>query len=267
MEYGVDRNEVLRYLGYAGQAMEPSLYDRIDGIIVRAERELSPKSVVRYFGIEVHDGRSEGDGCESDNGGGGAGDSVRRGGAGSDGGDAAHGGTTDNGPYVEVLGASLRFDGADIATHLQGAKECALMACTLGAKSEQELLRLNAANPLDALIYDAACSALIERVADATEARVVAEAAERGLHTNWRFSPGYGDLPLSVQPRFLAVLGAYEAIGLSATDTDLLLPTKSITAIVGLFDDAPVRKKPQACASCHLKDFCAIRAAGRVCHG
>lgn len=264
MRYGVDRNEVLRYLGYAGQAMEPALYDRIDGIIERCERELDPKSTVAYFGIEVCDGTGGGQAGRSEA-------PVVDGPSGS-GPQAADGGRArcdrlGSVPYVEVLGASLRLDGSDIVRHLRGARECALFACTLGAKSEQELARLNASNPLDALIYDAACSALVERVADATEARIVAEAAQRNLHANWRYSPGYGDLPLSVQPRFLAVLRAFETMGLTVTDTDLLLPTKSVTAVVGLFDDPPADGKPRLCGSCHMKDFCAVRAAGRVCHG
>ena len=254
MGYGVDRNEVLRYLGYAGQAMDPGLLGRIDAIIDRCEQDLSPKSIVGYFGIAVH----------------GADAADPSGGVGCAGGAEEPCGETqcaDGLAYVDVAGASLRLPGFDIVRHLRGARECALFACTLGARSEQELARLNIANPLDALVYDAACSALIERVADATEARIVAEAAERGLHANWRYGPGYGDLPLSVQPQFLSVLKAFETIGLSVTDTDLLLPTKSITAIVGLFDAPPAAEKPRVCESCNMKDFCTLRAKGRVCHG
>lgn len=267
MGYGVDRNEVLRYLGYAGQAMEPGLLGRIDAIIDRCEQDLSPKSIVGYFGIVVHGADaadpSGGVGCA-----GGAeepcSESECAGGAEEPCGETQ---CADGLAYVDVAGASLRLPGFDIVRHLRGARECALFACTLGARSEQELARLNIANPLDALVYDAACSALIERVADATEARIVAEAAERGLHANWRYGPGYGDLPLSVQPQFLSVLKAFETIGLSVTDTDLLLPTKSITAIVGLFDAPPAAEKPRVCESCNMKDFCTLRAKGRVCHG
>lgn len=264
MKYGVDRGEVLRYLGYAGQAMEPALYDRIDGIIERCERELDLKSTVAYFDVEVHGGS---DAASAERGEASAADDLPR--CGAKAGDAGRAvrGRSESAPYVDVLGASLRLDGFDIVEHLRGARGCALLACTLGAKSEQELARLKVSSPLDALVYDAACSALVERVADATEAQIVAQAAQQHLYANWRYSPGYGDLPLSVQPRFLAVLRAFETMGLSVTDTDLLLPTKSVTAVVGLFEDPPAGEKPRSCGSCHMKEFCAIRAAGKVCHG
>lgn len=234
MRYGVDRAEVLRYLGYAGQTIEPELYDRIDALVDRAERELSPKGVAKRFSVEVRGEGTRGTGAL---------------------------------PYVEVQGTALVLEGFDIVRHLEGACACVLLACTLGAKSEQELSRLKAVNPLDALIYDAACSALIERVADAAEAEVVAEAAADGLQANWRFSPGYGDLPLSVQTRFVSVLRAFETIGLTVTDTDLLVPTKSVTAIVGLFDGPVADAEPRTCSMCRMKDFCTLRTTGRTCNG
>ncbi len=229
VKYGIDKNEVLRYLGYAGQPIDSALRARLDAVIEGVEDGLQPKFAARRFAVEVHSG-------------------------------AEH-------PYVDVVGAALELEGADIAHHLDGATGCVLMACTLGARSEQELARLAAVNPLDAVIYDAACSALVERVADAVEARIVAEAAECGLQTNWRYSPGYGDLPLSAQPRLLSVLKAYEMIGLSVTDDDLLLPTKSITAIVGLFAGPPPNSAPRTCATCGLREHCSIRKTGKVCHG
>lgn len=229
MRYGVDKSEVLRYLGYTGQPIDPALHDRIDAVIGGVEDGLQPKFATRRFAVEVHAGGKR--------------------------------------PRVDVVGAALELEGTDIVRHLEGATGCVLMACTLGARSEQELVRLSAVNPLDALVYDAACSALIERVADAVEARIVAEAAECGLQTSWRYSPGYGDLPLSAQPRLLSVLQAYETIGLSVTDTDLLLPTKSVTAVVGLFRGSPPSAASRTCASCGLQDRCAFRKTGRVCHG
>ncbi|MEG0756956.1 MAG: vitamin B12 dependent methionine synthase, partial [Raoultibacter sp.] len=223
--------EVLRYLGYAGQEADSAIFERIDRIIEECQRDLAPKNVVGYFAV-----------------------------------DAANRDRLEN-PSIALVGTSLVLPGKDIACHLGTARECALLACTLGAKSEQELARRKAINPLDALIYDSACSALVERVADSVEATIVESAARRGLFTNSRYSPGYGDLPLSVQPTFLKVIGAFERIGLTVTKTNLLLPTKSITAIVGIFDEPPSEEVERSCSSCNMKDFCAVRASGKVCHG
>ena len=109
---------------------------------------------------------------------------------------------------VQEQAIPLVLEGRDIARHLDGACEAVLMACTLGAESERALRLRTATSPTDALLYGAAASALVEAAADAEESRIVAEAAARGLRTNFRYSPGFGDLPLAVQPAFLAALDA-----------------------------------------------------------
>ena len=121
---------------------------------------------------------------------------------------------------------------------------------------------------MDALLYGAAASALVESAADLEESRIVAEAAARGLRTNFRFSPGFGDLPLAVQPAFLAALDAPRRIGLTATAGNLLVPTKSVTAVVGLFEGEPSNASARStCASCALAGRCALKDQGRTCHG
>ena len=237
----VDRAEALRYLGYRGQELTGDLAGRIDEAIARVEGDLRPDGLFAVFPV-----RTTGEG------------GAREGAASRD---AAV-------PRVELEGASVVLEGSSIAEHLRGAREVALMAVTLGARSEQELRRLSALDPLDALLYDAACSSLVEAAADALEDQVVSAALERGLVTNFRFSPGYGDLPLAAQPAIVRALRADVRLGLTVLPTNLLLPTKSITAVIGLFDAVP----PQAgqaspCAACQLRATCEMRKRGVVCHG
>ena len=49
-----------------------------------------------------------------------------------------------------------------------------------------------------------------------------------------RFSPGYGDLPLSLQRDIFRVLDCPRKIGLTLNESLLMSPSKSVTAIVGL---------------------------------
>ena len=143
-----------------------------------------------------------------------------------------------------------------------------IMAVTLGARSEQELRRLSALDPLEALVYDAACSSFVEAAADALEDEVVRYADACGMVTNGRFSPGYGDFPLEAQPSIVRTLRADIRLGLTVLPTHLLLPTKSITSVLGLFDVLPSRhEENEACASCALRATCEMRKRGVVCHG
>lgn len=166
---------------------------------------------------------------------------------------------------LRLVGSSLLLAGDAIRDHLRGARECAVMACTLGLANEAAAQRMKARSALDALVFGAAGSSLVECVADACEAAIVAEAAQRGLHTSWRFSPGYGDLPLNVQPVIVRTLEADKKLGMTATDTNLLIPVKSVTAFVGLFDEVCEHTK-RSCAGCACAAHCSLRKAGMPCY-
>ena len=85
-------------------------------------------------------------------------------------------------------------------------------------------------------MLDAACSAYVEAAVEQMDQQVKTDAAAHGLAGNWRFSPGYGDCPLSAQRSIVNALNATRLIGLTVTPTSLLMPTKSVTAVIGLFD-------------------------------
>ena len=158
----------------------------------------------------------------------------------------------------------LALPGQSIAEHLSGAREVVLFAATLGHGVDRELRLLSATDPLGQVVFDAAATAAIERAANKTEAQIRAEAAERGLYCSWRFSPGYGDLPLDVQPAFLRVLDATRRLGITLTPANLMVPTKSVTAIVGLHP-TPQPGLASSCSVCSLSEFCALRSRGLRC--
>ena len=86
----------------------------------------------------------------------------------------------------------------------------------------------------------------------------------RGLTAGGRFSPGYGDLPLEVQPAIVKVLKADRRLGMMPTDGGFVVPTKSVTALVGLFA-APRGNDLHACDLCMARERCALRKAGTTC--
>ena len=52
----IDKNTVLRYLGYSGQAIDDNLMSRIDSLIHQCEDNEDAKSVARYFDITKNTG-------------------------------------------------------------------------------------------------------------------------------------------------------------------------------------------------------------------
>lgn len=231
----LDRDEALGYVGYTGQEVDAGLRARFDALADACERQTRPGIAWAAFPVDRAATRWDADAAS---------------------------------PQVVLAGCGLVLPGADIARHLRGARAAALIACTLGMGNERELRKHAAVSPTDGLLFGAASSALVEAAANAAEAAVVQAAAACGLHTAWRYSPGYGDLPLSVQKPFLAALDAMRRLGLSATETDLLVPTKSVTAIVGVFDEARTGGEVRSsCSGCALRSCCPLRAQGRTCHG
>ena len=141
------------------------------------------------------------------------------------------------------------------------------MACTLGMDAERRLRTTGAQQPLEGAVLDAACSAYVEAAVEQMDQQVKAAAAVHGLAGNWRFSPGYGDCPLTAQRSIVAALNATRLIGLTVTPTSLLMPTKSVTAVIGLFDGEvhDAQSRP-TCNICRMREHCRFRAAHTTCY-
>ena len=156
------------------------------------------------------------------------------------------------------------WQGKDIARHLAGCGEAVLLAVTLGPGVDAQIRRAGAGDVAAGAASDALASALAEQATDQAEARLRAMAAAEGVYLTGRYSPGYGDWPIGVQPRIAALLDTSRRIGLCVTGTCLMLPRKSITAALGL-SRTPVTGRRAGCAHCALRDKCEYRKRGETC--
>ncbi len=154
--------------------------------------------------------------------------------------------------------------GDDIERHLAGCEECAVFACTLGARVDAAQRAANVSDMARGMALDALSSALAEQIADAAEAAFRTAVEGEGLFLTGRFSPGYGDYPIEVQNELIRVIDAPRAIGLCATPSHLLAPRKSVTAVLGVADH-PVTGRRAGCAHCALRETCAYRKEGKTC--
>lgn len=168
---------------------------------------------------------------------------------------------------IDFKNCSLDLKGRDIRTHLKDAIGAYLVIITLGYDSERLIKREFAVSNTRGLLTDACASAYVEAGANALSDMVSRDASACNLITNSRFSPGYGDLSLDVQEPLLDALNAKRLLGISITDAGLLIPMKTITAIIGAFPE-PLAANDSAkrCDICAIKDRCTIRKQGRTCH-
>lgn len=163
---------------------------------------------------------------------------------------------------VEVKGTSLILKGDSVREHLEGCERCVLMAATLSAGADMLIRRNEAVDMTSAVITDFLASAAVEQVCDEAEREINAQLSR--YNSTWRFSPGYGDLPLDIQSDFLTVLDAQKRIGLNATANNILTPRKSVTAVIGL-STGEISKKKRGCEACSMKDKCTFRKRGIHC--
>ena len=157
-------------------------------------------------------------------------------------------------------GTAFLPKGRDVQSLLASCHEAYLLAATLGVESERLLLMEQARSSTQAVIMDAVLSAAIEAVCDQMEDKLRGEFAQKGLHLTDRFSPGYGDMPLEQTRDICEVLSAARGIGLTVSSSGIMIPRKSVTAVLGVSRTA-VDRRPSGCAACPSRSTCAL--AGR----
>lgn len=165
---------------------------------------------------------------------------------------------------VEELAAAGLLEGRDIRRHLACCRRAVLLAVTLGPMADACIRRAAVGDVAAGAATDALASALAEQAADDAEARLRHWAAEQGWYLTGRFSPGYGDWPISLQPLLAETLDTARQIGLYVTDTYLMTPRKSVTALLGV-SDHPVRGQLAGCGHCVLRARCNYRKRGITC--
>ena len=170
-------------------------------------------------------------------------------------------GESPRGIYRVMDVSDIRLEGFSIQKHLEGCRQAAVMAVTLGAGIDVLLRREQVRDMASAVIIDCGASLYIEEACD-----IFAEVirTETGLFTTSRFSPGYGDYPLYCQEDVLRYVDGQRKIGINITDDYLMVPRKSVTAVVGLADH-PVAGRLATCGECVLKDKCTLRKEGKYC--
>ena len=165
---------------------------------------------------------------------------------------------------VDALTEVGILQGEDIRRHLEGCTQAILLAVTLGAGVDAQIRRAGVGDIAASVASDALGSALAEQAADLAESELRQWAAKEGKYLTGRFSPGYGDWPITVQPLVAAALDTARRAGICVTDSNLMTPRKSITALLGV-SDHPVKGQLAGCGHCVLRSRCEYRKRGKTC--
>lgn len=153
----------------------------------------------------------------------------------------------------------IELHGQAIAARMSGCERCIALAVTLGFDTDRMISALGNTDPYRAMLADACATAATETLADRAT-KLCHELFCPDKMMTHRFSPGYGDLPLDIQPLLLDMVDARRLLGLTVSRSMLLSPIKSVTAFIGIAEgDCRDNALPHGCESCFMQKTCPYR--------
>jgi len=147
----------------------------------------------------------------------------------------------------------------NLCEHLKDCRRAVLLAATLGTRADTLLRRFSVQDMEKAVIAQAVCAAMIEAYCDGIEGEILQKMELSGLYKTPRFSPGYGDFDISYQKDILKILNC-SRIGLALTDGYMLIPSKSVTAVIGFSKEK--NQAPEKCERCGTP--CALSSSPKL---
>lgn len=210
----VNRREIERYLGYQGREPDETVRSLIESVLAELTSAIEPKSIYKIYDCYVE------------------GDVIRF-------------------FQSEHESAEWVVSSKNLADNLRQCRKTALMAATLGAGVDKLLRKYEVANMAKASIAQACGAACIEAYCNLIQEGIRQQEihsrmeihSKMEIHSRMdgkklclrpRFSPGYGDLPLETQKAIFERLECAKRIGLTLTQSLLMVPAKSVTAFIGL---------------------------------
>ena len=129
-----------------------------------------------------------------------------------------------------IDGEVFQTKSKNLSVNLKDCEKILVFAATLGVGADYLIQKYNRLEMSRAVILQAASAAMIEEYCDQVCEGLKREYEEKGLY-----------LRLNCQGDVLSALDAGKHLGIKLTDSFLMMPSKSVTAVIG------VSKKPHRC--------------------
>ena len=216
LEVEIPVKEVQRYMGYHGIVdIAPEMQEKIDKAIEHLGTQSHPRIISKEYRITV----------------------------------------SEKTVTLHADNEDVTFESEGLVRNLTGCCGAVLLAATIGPACDMLVRRASITSAADAAVYQAAGAAAIEAFLDDYNDKLKASYEARGLFLRPRFSPGYGDLKLEHQKDWFRLLDITKQIGIELTDSLLMVPTKSVTAIIGIGIDEN-KSGCSGCKGCNKHDTC-----------
>lgn len=140
-----------------------------------------------------------------------------------------------------------------LSKNLKDCKEVYFFTATIGLNVDRIIQKYSKISPSRAIIAQSVGTSAIEAFCDALCEKLSTVEFELNRYLRPRFSPGYGDFDIEFQKTIFSVLDCGRKIGVTLTDKCIMLPSKSVSALVGV-SDFDLRCAKSGCEVCAKKD-------------
>lgn len=160
----------------------------------------------------------------------------------------------------ELAFSCFHVKSRDLKKNLKGCHSVILFGATLGAGVDFLLRRYAVLDMSRAAVMQAASAAMIEAFCNLENSRLEKEYRKKRQILCPRFSPGYGDFPLAFQEKFALALELEKTVGITLTEGFLMMPSKSVTAVIGIREETEcsgkgtVKTVGSKCRNCNKTD-------------
>lgn len=165
---------------------------------------------------------------------------------------------------IELEGTNLILESNDLYEVLKDCNECILMAATLGIDIEKDIKKYSCTELTKGIIIDSCATTAIEEVCDKVQNEIENNILKNGQYLTFRYSPGYGDLSIEKNTEILTILNGQKEIGLTITNSGIMIPRKSVIAIIGI-TDKKVEQDKTSCSTCKNKSKCKFKKGVNSC--
>lgn len=150
-----------------------------------------------------------------------------------------------------VFDDDIKFKSEKLKKNLLGCKGAFVFVATTSIGVDRLIQKHSTLRVSRALVIDAIGSAAVEGFCDLLCQKL---SSDTKLNLRPRFSPGYGDLDIKTQDEVLSVCDATRKIGVTLNSRYMMIPTKSVSAIVGVSKETNQCSSKSGCETCESQN-------------
>ena len=213
----IGKDEVLRYLEYNGQYIDENLDCVIDDCRKITKEKINPRYTLGVYSILKEN--------------------------------------IDDSYQIKLKDSNISIKSKDLYKLLEDCNQCIVLSTTLGIDIEKQIKINSYSNLTKSIIIDACATTAIEEFCDILQSNIEDKLNKEEKYITNRYSPGYGDLPIQINEDIINLLNTSKKIGLTITQDKIMIPRKSVIAIIGISENKSTYNK-KSCKECSNYNRC-----------